>query len=543
MSSPTAVLEKAEPTPAPAPALVEEPDDDPGVVMHAPVTTGLTAGQKKRAKKKAAARKGSTATPVEGTAESGTATPPGAAATPPPTPAPAPAISPDAPPERRLSPEEKAALGAQWGLAIDSEKFGQVLRSQQRLDYFQALSPEERAFATVAHIVGRKKLDAGLVAAHALEQRLLHRATVTLADYAVLEAKWQMERSAPQFKAALISEDTYQLFLSIAQKHRRIISATRIKKGTALTEAEVGKAEEKRLEIAEEERKAAAAEALLAKNAGKLATSKADFEKAATALRLRIAARVAAEIQDFVWAADFDASIATARGKVATGAAAARQASQAGDRADAAIDLAVKQRDVAASLADFARLDPATLREIKDDVLADSSQTAMDFHSRATLAMSNQRNPTEIATWVRWMQLDIYPASRTLTDREGLKVHFTISNESIGLPARVTESTTAAQLVSSLFTVRPAVAKLLEAHVSLETGVSAPTGEFKNPHKYWGDGAAEHELYFSPGHTPRWEAPLDEAQVRNALNEAMTEVRAQLLARAAVVLAQDGRGY
>jgi hypothetical protein len=441
-----------------------------------------------------------------------------------------------------LTPEDLAELAAEWGSGVTPEKFIVATRSNERYQFFRKLSDEERAFIADKQIINRKKPDAAAVKEHALQRRLLKLETVTTADYAHLETQWGMPRSAPQFKAALTKDASYQMFLEVPAELRKIVSATRVKKGTLLAPEEVVAARAKKAEIEAAEAEILRQEQALANDKNKLAASKAVFEAKATALRVRIAARVQDEIPDFVWEEEFDRSVVATRGKVATGAAAGKQEKQVADHWDSAIDEAKKKRDVDAAAAGFDRLYAATLNEIKTDVLADTSQSAADFTSRATAALSAQRNPSDINRWTSWLDLTMYPKYKKLAAQGGLSVHFTVAANSISLPASVTDATTAAQLLDSLFRA-PSGQKMDEAHVSLETGVTNAAGAPKNPHKYWRDGATEYELYFDEGagSTARWGADWEEADVKEALDAAMTEAYDALLARAAYVLTRAGR--
>jgi hypothetical protein len=199
-------------------------------------------------------------------------------------------------------------------------------------------------------------------------------------------------------------------------------------------------------------------------------------------------------------------------------------------------------RDVKAAVASFERLAPWKLNEIKDDVLADTSQTAADFILRARAALAEQRNPSDIEKWKSWLLLTMYPNYKKLDAREGFGVHFTVAANSLTLPTLVTAATTAAQLLNSLFRA-PSGEKMDEAHVSLETGVTDRDGSPKNPHKYWNDGPNGYELYFGKGldRTARWGADKEEGDIKNALDAAMKEAYDALLERAGYVLAQAGR--
>jgi hypothetical protein len=465
-----------------------------------------------------------------------------------PKPVAVPSVAPVLTPEERrakletLTAEDKLSLAAEWGPGVDAQKFETVMRSDQRYQYFRQLTPDERAFVSLKQIEKRQKPPAADVAKHALQQRLRSLATIIPADLAHLEETWGMPRSAPQFKAAMSKEESYQMFRQLPRELRTIVSATRIKKGTLLDEAELIAARAKREEIRQAEAEALAAEQALAKNQVKLAASKAAFEKTAKELRIRIAARVKAEIPDFVWEEEFDKSVEATRGKVAQGALAAKQGKQVSDKWDSAIDEAKKVRDVTAAAANFARLHPSTLNEIKTDVLADTTQTVTDFVERARTALSAQRNPTDLETWKSWMQLTMYPKYKSLGAQEGFAVHFTVAANSLSLPALVTDATTPAQLLNSLFRA-PSGEKMDEAHVSLETGITDAEGRPKNPHKYWRDGPTEYELYFGKGadRSPRWGADTDEADVKAALDAAMKEAYDALLERAEHVLERAGR--
>jgi hypothetical protein len=549
VSSPLAVKEVTTQTPTPAPVSAEKAGDEPKVGVPQPALVGLSTVQaqpgakKKRPSQKQRKKAGGVAPvqvgAVEGGSDEGGSDEPEAV----PVPTVVPVLSPE---ERRtkvatLTPDDQIALAADWGLTVESEKFITVMRSEQRYQYFLLLSSDERAFVTTKQIEKRLKPPAVEVAKHALQQRLLTLATITTADYAHLEATWGMPRSAPQFKAAMSQESSYQMFCKVPAALRTIVSGKRIKKGTLLDADEVIAARAKKAEIQKAEAEALAAEQALAKNTKKLAASKATFEMAATALRLRIAARVTAEIPDFVWEEEFAKSVGAGRGKVAQGALAPRQGKQVGDHWDSAIDEAKKVRDVNAAVGSFDRLAPWTLKEIKDDVLADTSQTSADFIVKARAALSAQRNPSDIDKWKSWMQLTMYPKYKKLKAQEGFAVHFTVAANSLTLPALVTPATTAAQLLNSLFRA-PSGEKMDEAHVSVETGIYDGDTP-KNPHKYWRDGATEYELYFGKGldRTARWGPDKEERDIKNALDAAMKEAYDALLERAEYVLAQAGR--
>lgn len=554
MSQPLAVKDVTTQPSTAKPAVTGEAQEEPKGGVRPPALVGLSTAQgvdgsaaADQAKKKKKPKKKKAASAQVGSVDSSAigAVDTNDEATPVAVHVAAPALTPE---QRRaklntLTAEDKLALAAEWGPGVDAQKFETVMRSDERYQYFVLLSPAERAFVSLKQIEKRQKPPAADVAKHALEQRLRSLATVLPADHAHLEQAWGMPRSAPQFKAAVSKEESYQMFRKLPPALRTVVSATRIKKGTPLEEAELEAAHRKKAEIEKAEAEALAAEQALAKDKVKLAASKATFEKSAKELRDRIAARVAAEIPDFVWADEFEESVKAGRGKVAAGAAATRQAKQVSDRWDSAIDEAKKVRDVTAAAANFARLYPSTLDEIKTDVLADASQTVGDFNVRAAAALSAQRNPADLETWKSWMQLTMYPKYKSLQDRADFAVHFTVAANSLSLPALVTDATTPAGLLDSLFRA-PSGEKMDEAHVSLETGITDAEGRPKNPHKYWRDGATEYELYFGKGadRTARWNPDTtDEADVRAALDAAMQEAYDALLERAEHVLERAGR--
>jgi hypothetical protein len=379
------------------------------------------------------------------------------------------------------------------------------------------------------------------------EERLENLATLTPDDKINLLASWKLAPDDSRQKFIFQTQESYVYFRDLDDDVRPVVSGQAIKKQRPMSPEEVEKAKAAKAKIEKE-----VAEKLAKEQAAEQAKKAHDAKKQTFAdnreeLRKRIAARLVAEkLDDFVWAEDFEKEAAVKASIIEKNPTAdVKKQSNALDKEfNSRVDQEKKRREVekAATNAAYAKLNKTKLGEIKTAVLADASLTAADFDSRCVEALRAQRNPTALATWIKWLKLQMYPKMEALGDQHGYKMHFSLDEESLSMPAIVTDTTTAAQLVDLIMRA-PSNLKMKQAHVSMETGVTDSSGGFKNPHLYW-RGPGRYEMKYSDDGVPgyaRWDDnDIDEDGVVEALNAAMAEIKARITGDAQRVIDKAG---
>ncbi len=381
--------------------------------------------------------------------------------------------------------------------------------------------------------------------------------SVPAEQQAKLAIEWGIKTDDPKFVYAMTSQATLDFFSRLTPEQRTYLSKNKMKKLEVPSESDIAavkkQIEEKVKEAAEAQKKkeeaerAKQAKAVLDK---KHSENKADWAKRKLELREDVRKRVETEMPDYRWEKAFDEIVGVTDEIINKNPTASydKQVKTAEKKVTADLDQEKKRREVAAIEKKYPNLYSPVMRDLKEKVLADPSMSAVAFEQQVQAARRDQRNP-KVEIWAKLLKLKLYQQGKVtpferLTSREGLEVHYSVDLDGLKLPA-VADDTAPDDLLDALLLVGTRYKRL---HVTLETGVEAGADSLKLPHRYWArDGQpADYDLFFGAGR-PRWKEPgpdnkppgHTEDEITKGLDDAYTEIRDRLKARAKLVLDND----
>ncbi len=366
-----------------------------------------------------------------------------------------------------------------------------------------------------------------------------------------LAKEWGLGEHDSKFAFAMVSQENFDFISALTAEQRAFLPKAKMRKRQAPSTEDIAAVRKQIEEKAqqESERMRSEEEERNAKEAAhkKRDEGARDWAKFKLELRDRVRERVEAEMPDYKWGTAFDEIIGATDQRIAKNPSinVDKQIKSTEKSAHSVLDNEKKRRDVAEAAKKYSNL--ADAKSITDAVMTDSKLPAAEFDVRASEARRRQRNPDTTEIWATMLQLRLYKPGRAipferLTPRLRYDTHYSVDLDGLTLPA-VTDDTTAEQLLDALLGT---VEKTYRLHVTLETGVERAPDKLALPHRYWnGDGEALYDLYFF-GNRPRWSNPepkkeafLEKEDITEALDQAYTELRDRLLARAQLLLQKD----